>query len=495
MPRISVLAPGLHTYHGSEQRIGTNEFAANTLSLIPEGVLYRRGGMIGRVVEDAFRPLSSSAMRLVVDEHVEIEQRTVRSKAEHVSYIPCSSELAAAVLDCAGTAQGFGALHQRPGSLLHEAGSIRELRAVVPHPVISPSGKILRHGWHPYYGVLVTDDPQGEPEPPWDLLTDFQLDPTSQANAIAIMLTVLCRPILGGHVPLFIVTAPVAGSGKTKLIDEIVGGITLGRPVPSMLWPDDPDEIRKTLTAALVSGSPLLSLDNVPSVLDSHALASFLTTAVWRDRVLGQTLSTEVPNCLTLCCTGNQVQASGELARRAVRVQMAPGCDNPELRTGWRYEDLRDAALKARPGVLAWLIGLVEAWVAAGRTPSGLVMGSFEPWVHTVLGPLHFSGLPVLSDWASSAAGLDIERRDLAAVMAEWRARYGQDWIRPTQAIPIADAVGAWEALIASRMNERGQATVVGIKLMRLVGRVVGDLRLEMREERNGRMYRIVPLA
>jgi hypothetical protein len=486
--KTSVLAPGLHVYANNiQQRVGTEEFCERALATIPPGVLYRKAGVVGRILDGDFSPITASQARLIVDTYAEIEVHSIRQKAEAVQFLPCSTELGQALID------HVGALPTP-----YQADNVRILRACAPHPVLISTGRILGPGWHPWWGILVTwDGILGEPESPIGLVQDFGLDPISQANAIALMLTVLARPALQGNVPLFVVTAPVAGAGKTKLVDEVVGSITLGHAVPSMVWPGDPEEIRKTLTAAMMSGSQLLNIDNVPRVLDSDSLASFLTTSSWRDRILGKSQSVEIPNTITLVATGNQVQASGELARRSVRIEIKPACDNPETRSGpgtspWRHQRLRAAALAARPGVLCWLIDLVNRWVDAGRPVSGISLGSFEAWVSTVVDPLKLAGFAVLDDVHEAAATIDVERRDLVAVCDEWWRLHGAEAIYPKDVLAIADAVEAWQPLIASRNNERGQTMILGQKLARLVGRVVGPYTVVLENRRNGRAYRLV---
>lgn len=494
MPKTAVLAPGLHVFENNfQQRVGVEEFCANVLSAIPEGVFYRKAGVVGRILDGDFAPLVASQARILVDTYCEIELHSLKQKQPHVQFIPCPVDLGQAVLDFLTAAEPDGLGFQLATVGNHK---LRLLRAVAPHPVITPMGNILGPGWHPWYGIEVTwSGVEAPEEDPAELFADFGLDRISQANTIALLFTVMARPALNGNVPAFVVTAPVPGAGKTKLVDELVGSLVLGRSVPSMMWPEDGEEVRKTLTAAIMSGSQLLNLDNVPRVLNSSVLASFLTSSAWRDRILGKSQSVEILNTLTLTVTGNSIQASGELARRSVRIVINPGCDNPELRNGWKYPRLREAALRARNGVLAWCLGIFRKWVAAGRPESDTILGSFEVWVRTVVDPLRHAGIPALEDVRSQAAAMDADRRELENVFAEWWARHASVPIYPKDVLEIADAVEAWQSLISSRNNQRGQVTVVGLRLQHLVGRVIGNYRMDMIEGRKGRMYRLATLV
>jgi hypothetical protein len=82
-----------------------------------------------------------------------------------------------------------------------------------------------------------------------------------------------------------------------------------------MAQPGEDDEARKRITAALISGRPMLLLDNVRS-LRSQSLEAVLTTTVWEDRLLGQTKMLRVRNTALWLATGNNVEVSDEMARR-----------------------------------------------------------------------------------------------------------------------------------------------------------------------------------
>lgn len=489
MPKTAVLAPGLHAFPTYQQRVGSHEFAHAVLSHIPEGIFYRKAGVVGRILEDDFVPLVASQAKLLIDEHVEIELHSLRQNKEHVQYLPCSNDNAQLVLDALTCAPYDGM-----GFQLASVGDkkLRLLRAVAPHPVITPSGKILGPGWHPWYGILVTwAGVEAPPEDPAELFSDFALDPVSYANCLALILTVWSRPALDGNVPLFVLTAPVAGSGKTKMLDELIGAIAIGRAVPSMIWPDEREEVRKTITAAMMSGSQLLNLDNVPRVLDSDALASFLTTSAWRDRILGKSQSVEIPNTLTLAATGNHIQASGELARRSVRIELNPNCDAPELRNGWKFPLLRSETMKRRDGLIAWFLARVKAWVDAGRPSANVALGSFEGWSACVVDILRHAGYRVVFELRLSMTTLDVDRTEIERVLEEWWTMHGDQPVYPSHVLAVANRVEAWQALISSKHGDRGQATAVGYKLSRLAGRVIGKFIILANETRLGRAYRL----
>ena len=66
--------------------------------------------------------------------------------------------------------------------------------------------------------------------------------------ALAAILTVAARHAIPGPTPLFAVTAPTPGSGKTLLTD-VIAIIGTGVPAARFVYADDDDETRKRLLA------------------------------------------------------------------------------------------------------------------------------------------------------------------------------------------------------------------------------------------------------
>ena len=82
-------------------------------------------------------------------------------------------------------------------------------------------------------------------------------------------------------------TAPVAGSGKTMLVD-ICSMIATGRRAPVLDQSKDDIETDKRLVAALLRGGSIVSIDNVDRPLDSALLCQALTAGgVMQVRPLG----------------------------------------------------------------------------------------------------------------------------------------------------------------------------------------------------------------
>ena len=87
---------------------------------------------------------------------------------------------------------------------------------------------------------------------------------------------------------------------------------------------NDEEEMRKQLTAESLMGTEILNFDNAKSKnkIDCGALASAVTEARVRGRVLGKSKVAAEENNLTVCFTANKIKASGELVDRAIFIEL-----------------------------------------------------------------------------------------------------------------------------------------------------------------------------
>src|SRR5262249_7963973 len=116
------------------------------------------------------------------------------------------------------------------------------------------------------------------------LIGDFPFeDEGSKANAIATLLTPIVRPAIESSVPMPLLDAPQAGTGKSLLCD-VVSIIATGQAGRMFSAPKDEDEWRKVITTVVMSGAAVTIFDNIVRPLENPDLCSALTASVWADR-------------------------------------------------------------------------------------------------------------------------------------------------------------------------------------------------------------------
>jgi ligand-binding SRPBCC domain-containing protein len=227
-----------------------------------------------------------------------------------------------------------------------------------------------------------------------DILSGFPfVDDASQANAIASMLTPICRPAIRGPTPLALFDATTQGTGKT-LLTEVVSLIVSGREGAMFSAPREADEWRKQLTSVLREGTSTVIIDNVVYRLDSADLCKALTETIHGDRILGQSQIVSLPVRCTWIATGNNIQLGGDMLRRCYWVRIDAKCPRPYERSGFRHKRLKQYVLAHRGELLAGLLALARSWFVAGCPPPDITpLGSFEDWTTIVGGILQHAGV------------------------------------------------------------------------------------------------------
>lgn len=105
-----------------------------------------------------------------------------------------------------------------------------------------------------------------------ETLTDFPfVDQPARANALALLLTPVVRPAIGGQVPLALLDATKAGTGK-GLLASVAATIATGQAAAPMTAPVREEEWEKRIFAQILRGASLVLIDEARE-LGSPALA------------------------------------------------------------------------------------------------------------------------------------------------------------------------------------------------------------------------------
>jgi hypothetical protein len=180
-------------------------------------------------------------------------------------------------------------------------------------------------------------------------------------------------------------------SGKT-LAGEVLCTIATGEtPAPVSISPDFTEQ-RKEILTHLVEGDGSLFLDNIPTStrFDVAPLASSMTSATFKGRLLGANKQIKVSTQAMIIATGNSVNMAGDLASRFLLARLDTGLERPEDRSVDRFKitDLRRWVVKHRQQLVGAVHTIVRAylqecrrqkgtpdWVAARRGVSGTRFG------------------------------------------------------------------------------------------------------------------------
>jgi len=490
-----VLLPGPHK-DDQDRHIerSSADFAAEVLSRLPADAIYRRDFIPGEVIgcpgKRKWVELSGDRMRIVVDSHVKLGKWVTsrQSKEQVLLYQACNKDAAGLVVAHAGGAAG-----------------VRDLSLMVSYPVYGPSFVRIAPGWHDGLYFDEPDELRGlQPETDCevihnvlhDLVVDFPFKTEAdRQNFFGLMLTPIVAPAIEGNRPMHLLNAPLERTGKSKLVNEVFGGIITGRDTPSMQITDREEEREKRILAMLIQGETLMHLDNLPAYIDSPALASLLTTRWFIGRLLGYSRNVSLPNNLTIVGTGNNVQASGEIAKRIVPIMIEPTSANPEARTDFQHPDIRAYVREQRRLVLECLLGLVENWLAAGRPTCGNRLGGFEDWSEIVGGILRVNGLRAWrtneGDWRRRA---DARGAEMLQFVQLWHEQFAAREVTPKELLELAERNELFDGILA-KQTPRAVAVAFGRMLQRHTDTPVGKWYIRYRNNSNHPCYRLEGIA
>jgi len=244
---------------------------------------------------------------------------------------------------------------------------------------------------------------------------------------IGFVLTLVARNILP-TVPAFVFTSPIAGAGKSLLV-ESAAMIVFGHKPGLRPYPDKGDEMRKVLHAAMLAGDPLVVFDNLynGAAIGDAALNAYLTGEVMADRTLGVSESPRTVNLSCFAFTGVNISARADSVRRFLAVSIDPNCEHPEQRA-FTIEDLVDHCRENRPTLLHAALTILRAFIFANapRIAEREPLGSYVVWDRLIAGCLAWLNLPDPVETQRELADVDLDAGNTVAVLTQLEREFGR---------------------------------------------------------------------
>lgn len=223
----------------------------------------------------------------------------------------------------------------------------------------------------------------------------------------------------------FMVRANTQGGGKSLVAQA---GITPSFGLPENTAKAKEDELRKILDAAVLQGSPYLFFDNLKGHFENALIEGFMTSPVWRARVMGTQRFMRGKVCSILIITGNNLTVSPDMQRRLLQCDIF--VEEFDVQEKRHAVDLNPVVLN-RPEVrgefLSALWALIRNWDVNGRKPAGppgkpFRVNGFAEWSDIFGGIIQAAGyanpLERPSD-AQTAAPMTLHQRKLVELLSQ----------------------------------------------------------------------------
>ena len=307
------------------------------------------------------------------------------------------------------------------------------LAGIITTPTMRPDGSILAEpGYDPSTKLLLVAPPPMPtiPEQPSrdDALAalatlDALLDefPFVNEASRSVALSALMTPVARGAmqvVPLHAADAPEAGSGKSYMFD-IASAIATGEIAPAIAAGRTEEETEKRLTAELMTGQPIISIDNLNGELGGDLICQAIERPIIKPRILGRSETRRIENTVTMFANGNNFRVVGDIVRRVILCSMDANMERPEQR---QFQgDPVDTVLANRGAYIAAVLTIVRAYIVAGYPGLCPSLASFHDWSRLIRSPLVWLGRADPVDTMETARADDPTRSNLRAIVSAWQ--------------------------------------------------------------------------
>ena len=326
----------------------------------------------------------------------------------------------------------------------------------------------------------------------------FENHLAGQALLLGMILTAIERPSLP-TAPMFVVRASMPGVGKGLLVRAVTKLAFNSLPVIAT-WGHSDEEFSKRLDALLLQSPAAVSIDNANGkLLRGDSLEAILSEGVADVRPLGRSETIRVRNRSFLTATGNNLVVTGDMARRALVLDVQPKSASPE-RDIYPFNPA-DFVHKHRTALLQAAFTIMRAYRLAKPSQSLPGVGSFDEWARRVRDLVAWLLAYDLSEAFQQNKEEDPRRQEDAALLAALHDIYGASELKSGDVHTIYTTVAnhkripinpkptlAQEALHAAIENAIGSKDITAKRIGQWAGRVDGafieGFKLDVRRDR-----------
>jgi hypothetical protein len=271
--------------------------------------------------------------------------------------------------------------------------------------------------------------------------SEYQFDnpAAGQALLLAAIFTAIERPFLS-VAPMFVVRSSMPGTGKGKIVRGLVRLAFDTAPVV-ITWGGSSEEFEKRLAALLLRTPGVLSIDNANGMqIKGDLLESIITEGRADIRPLGYSKIVKVRNRSLITLTGNNPIITGDMARRALSIEIVPRSADPE-RDRYPFDPAEIIRRRRTDFLMAAFIAM-RAFRLAGMPRQRLpAVGSFDDWSRRVRDLVYWlTGYDVSEGFRQNKAE-DPRRQGDASLLSALHQHFGTTPFKGAEVIAVHERV------------------------------------------------------
>jgi hypothetical protein len=259
----------------------------------------------------------------------------------------------------------------------------------------------------------------------------FEEPVSGPLQVLAANLTALQRPYMK-TAPMFVVNGVVAGTGKGQVC-RAIGHLALATTPPFMSWGHDDDEFKKRFDTMLLASPAMLVMDNCNGrLLRGDTLEMILSEGEATIRQFNKLEAITVRSRTFLMANGNNIQISGDMSRRGIKINILPRSSSPESDVFPFTPE--DYVMEHRDALLSDYYTIMRAYRHVGMPRSGLpAVGSFSEWERKVRDLIFWlTGHDLSGDFKKNKLD-DPEQQEDAALLSALRHFSGERWFKASE--------------------------------------------------------------
>ena len=236
--------------------------------------------------------------------------------------------------------------------------------------------------------------------------------------------------------PMIVARSSMPGTGKGLLVRSLIR-LAYDTMPTLVTWGGSSEEFEKRLSALLLQSPGALSIDNANGMqIKGDLLEAILTEGSVNIRPLGVSETVKVHNRSFITLTGNNPIITGDMARRALAINILPRSADPE-RDRYQFDPV-ELIRHRRQHYLQLAFSMMRAFRLAGMPTQNLpAVGSFSEWSRKVRDLVHWlTDYDVAEGFRRNKAD-DPRRQGDAALLAALYGHFGTNPFKAADAIDI----------------------------------------------------------